>query len=1074
MNKQKNYEIEIPFKNEENDILIDNNNDIMNLNHNSNNSFLLENKKEKQNNNNIIKPYFKFPFIFHFFILVLIFSIIITIIYIFFFYTTKANFIIIHYNWDASYLNDRKYENYIFNNGLEVMLIQDKIFDRDGGAIVIDNGYMTNPYDEGIASIATCLLNIIGINDTIIDKLDDYYGEYKYETNKYYTNFRFDILNNGFKKYMNYFSLMLNPKDISTYYDKYIEDIKIQIDNLYLSKIYNIENKEIHLLEYLVYDLKDKNNLDILPEGNYDSINNYDNDELKQKVMTYIKEIIDPSKIKIVFFSKYKFLISAKYMKKYFQYLTNMEKTNNKENTTINEFDSKKFKTSQILYLKAEYHDTNYINIIYYIDKINNESYIELFHKANYFNYIIDFLNEKKEGSLYYLLTNSTHHNIKSILAGYDIVLKSKIEFYIYIELNCLKNINNIIFLTYQFMDKIIKEAIGNNTQMERYKELKTKFYQDVKYIDKTFNTIELAKSNAERLFDARYDLKYMLYRGFIPWNENETQLKNESYLYLEQLKPENSVIVIGLRDRDKNKMTCNESCPFHLNCDYFKADKNIKHTRYYNVHYINDIFNFNSSDLEINNNANISYIKNIYMTKHNKSFEGPKEKSKIEDLKYNTAFNTFYFKRNVNFSLPKVYITLNLFHPYLRPMISNVNITKCYYFKIMEIFSAIKRKINEYLADAIRAGNEISIGQNENYLYINVFCYEDVAFKIMEKIKYILFDINWESTDFISNNIIYKNDSFEDFFFYNKFYIGDISKYYFYSHLKNNFFNKYEFYPEDFEENYTECIRDLNDELNNLTYFIINGFIYGYYTKKEADNISYLFETNYDLENFKQILHSVNNTEIIDNTPENFVKWIKETKDLDMKSNISIPVKVYNKSDKYDCGNYGISYIKFNENELNISIFSSILENVDYGRYIISLNMLIYEDIYFEFIFFDDILDIKIPNSLVLEKTWNYTLNNFYQYNKNVDIIGNRYYYVKKNFLSTLFKEQTSLQQRAIEEIETYLYERKFLDPASLYDDYNKKYIGNSFDNKELNNTIKYYSNIIKRERLDIYTVKE
>ena len=343
-----------------------------------------------------------------------------------------------------------------------------------------------------------------------------------------------------------------------------------------------------------------------------------------------------------------------------------------------------------------------------------------------------------------------------------------------------------------------------------------------------------------------------------------------------------------------------------------------------------------------------------------------------------------------------------------------------------------------------------------------------------MEKIKYILFDINWESTDFISNNIIYKNDSFEDFFFYDKYYIGDISKYYFYSQLKNNLFKKYEFYPEEFEEYYNKCIQDLNNELNNLTYFIINGFIYGYYTKKEADNISCLFKANYDLENFKKILHNVNNTEIIDDTPDNFVKWIKEIKDLNIKNNINIPVKVYNKSDVYDCGNYGISYIKFNENELNISIFSSILQNVEHGRYIISINMLVYKNIYFEFIFTDDILDIKIPNNDVLKETWNHTLNNFYQYNKNVDNIGNRYYYVKKNYLSTLFKEQTSLQQRAIEEIEAYLYERTVLDPVSLYNDYKKKYSGKSFDNKELTNTIKYYSNIIKRVRLDIFTVNK
>ena len=167
-------------------------------------------------------------------------------------------------------------------------------------------------------------------------------------------------------------------------------------------------------------------------------------------------------------------------------------------------------------------------------------------------------------------------------------------------------------------------------------------------------------------------------------------------------------------------------------------------------------------------------------MTKHNKSFVGPKEESKIIKIKNISYFNNFYFKRNVNYSLPKVLISLNIFHPYLRPNNSNITISKCYYFKIIEFFTAIKRKIEEELADAIRAGNEIEIGKIVHFLFIDVFCYEDVAYKIIKKIKNIIFDFNWKLTDFISNNVIYMNEAFDDNFIYNKNNIGDISKYYF------------------------------------------------------------------------------------------------------------------------------------------------------------------------------------------------------------------------------------------------------------------------------------------------------
>ena len=1026
------------------------------------------------------KKKFKFFFLFHFLIFIALFALIITIIYIIYYCTSKPNFKIYHYDWDASYLNDRKYENYIFDNGLEVMIIQDQSFDRDGGAIVIDKGYMNNPYDEGIASLSALLLKTIAFkaeeeeNDKT--KLDLYYGHYKYDIERDYINFRFDILNNGFKKYMYFFSLILNPKNISNLYDRYINDLKIELDDIYYSNFYDIDYKEKYLLDYLVFDLKDDKGKDILPEGNNITISKYGEEELKNKVLNYIENLIDPSKIKIVFFSKYKTLITAKYMKKYFHYLTNMKKqTNNKKDE---EFEINNMIKSQILYLKADYYDYNYIKIVYYIDKINNESYTELFYKSGYLNYIIDFINEKKEGSLYYLLTNSSNHNIKKIESGFNIIFKSKIQFFIHIELNCLENINNIIYLTYQYVDKIINEAIGNYTQMERYKELKNKFYKDVKYIDKTFDTIELAKNNAEQLFDSRYNLKYFLYLDYIPWEDDEKKIKNESYYYFKQLKPENSVVVLGIRDEHKNSITCNESCPFSLACDYFKDLNNINNTKYYDIDYINYTFNFNSSNLKKNNKINIDFVNNTFMTKHNKSFEGQKEKSKIITLENKTIFNQFLFRRNVNFSLPKVYISLHLFHPYLRPMNYNTNESKCYYFKIIEIFTAIKRKINEDLGDAIRAGNEISTGQNENYFFINIFCYEDVAYKIMEKIKIILIDIDWKSTDFIQNNKIYKNEVFDDYFLYDKYYIADISKYYLFCELKNSLFNKYEFYPNEFENQYYNiCVSNLEHEIKELTTFVIFGYIYGYYTEKEAQNISNLFEPNYNLDEFINLLYNVNNSEIKDNTPENFVTWVNEIKILNSNDKIDININVYNKFDD-ECDNFGISYIKFNksESELDISLFKTILDKIELldQNYLIEIDMFKYEDLFFQLVFISGNIDEEIPNIDLLKEEWNSTLYKIYPFNNYVDNIGNRYYYVKKNFLSTLFVEQTSLQQRAIDELEGYLYKGTVLDSSKLLEDYNNKYKGKKFKANELNNTIKHFSDIERRIRVDVMTKGE
>ena len=177
--------------------------------------------------------------------------------------------------------------------------------------------------------------------------------------------------------------------------------------------------------------------------------------------------------------------------------------------------------------------------------------------KENYFNYIVDFLSETKKGSLYYLLTNSFDYNIKILEADVKYILKSKIEFYIYIELNCLKNINDLIFITYQYMHKIINEAIGSNIQFDRYVELKNKFDQKILYTEKSYETKYLARNNGQNIFETKYKQYYYFYRYLVPWEINKTyeeninEIKTDSYFYFSQLKPENSVIILALRDND-------------------------------------------------------------------------------------------------------------------------------------------------------------------------------------------------------------------------------------------------------------------------------------------------------------------------------------------------------------------------------------------------------------------------------------------------------------------------------------------------------------------------------------------
>ena len=88
-------------------------------------------------------------------------------------------------------------------------------------------------------------------------------------------------------------------------------------------------------------------------------------------------------------------------------------------------------------------------------------------------------------------------------------------------------------------------------------------------------------------------------------------------------------------------------------------------------------------------------------------------------------------------------------------------------------------------------------------------------------------------------------------------------------------------------------------------------------------------------------------------------------------------------------------------------------------------------------------------------------------EYNDDVDNIGNRYYYIKKNFILILFEEQKSLRQRADDEIQADLYEGTVLDSEKMMGDYSDE--DSKFNETKLNDIINNFTNILDRKRIDI-----
>ena len=81
--------------------------------------------------------------------------------------------------------------------------------------------------------------------------------------------------------------------------------------------------------------------------------------------------------------------------------------------------------------------------------------------------------------------------------------------------------------------------------------------------------------------------------------------------------------------------------------------------------------------------------------------------------------FIQFNLLNDTRFGLPKVYVNLFFFHPFMRPNITKDFDNDNYFFSIITYLSFINREINLNLTDAIRAGNTFNVYYSESFFFI-------------------------------------------------------------------------------------------------------------------------------------------------------------------------------------------------------------------------------------------------------------------------------------------------------------------------------------------------------------------
>ena len=956
------------------------------------------------------------PLIFYIFLITILLFLGLFCLTIFSLLSTNLNYISYENYYEKPSLSIYNYTKLEFKNGLEVLLVQTGENEMAAGTITFDASYLDSRYKFGYLYL---FFNTITKNITNCESISQYLGNYVTSEDENSFSISFDILNAGLFQYMK------NLKNI-TFLEN--NDERFNVTNFKSSLTQIIEkiknptnvNKEQYILKYFVYGFQS-----ILPKDNEDFLANIAIDEIKN----ISESLLRPDKIKIVLASHFKPSLMKKKFLNYFKNIANAEKEEPKKalNNSHNFYEDKIFSKQKIIYFKIDDKRENYIKINYYIDKNKNESYEEFYEKQGYFHYLQYILDESNEGSLIHILTNNSDYTIKYLSSNFKIILKNKIEFSIMISLapSSYKYLEDIIFLTYQYMNKLIKH-IKSSSGDERLKELETIINQDFTFQeDDSSNMISFTKNLSTNLFDKK-NKKYFLKHKWMPSFKYDDI---KSYKYFSQLIPENSVIILALSDSNKNKFVSNNS---KFKFDFAQFNKSA--IQFYNINFY--YFNF---DVEFKKYFNedettIPFNKNNYISEYQKKIDiDEKDKNDFDHQSItikNTSITNFTFIRDTRFGLPKVLMSLNFLHPFQRPGTQS-EFRDCLYFESMVYLAFIDREIKIQLSDAIRAGNRIKIGFTQDHMFVEIFAFSDVAEKIARKIKEIMMDK--KSFEEINSDInkfnLYKHYAYEK-------YLSTVSihrkaRFLFYYGLNEKMYNKtYNFHLEDIEKCY-----DVFKETNKLmTDFLIDGQIYGYYEEAQAQKIANLFnDTGNDETVFLSVLDKAGLSK--ENlSASTFRQWIRKKKTLNEIK--SIKKQIINNNNRKDNRFIYIYWDNYTIiNRVKSYIFKEIvnrkIQKIQPSKeYKLNLNIIFHNNIYMVFKLDFNNSENNHKNNTTenlieeLKIIINETINNSTNYfEEEIDSIGNRLYYLIKSMIDLQYLKTRDMISSAISHLYSDFY---------------------------------------------------
>ena len=666
-------------------------------------------------------------------------------------------------------------------------------------------------------------------------------------------------------------------------------------------------------------------------------------------------------------------------------------------------YNTSDFTTKKIIFYPISNRGINFVEIDFFLNN-ENTTYNQLIKDSKYLNYIIYILNQTNEGSLYHELNNENKNiYIDSLSSSYEIILKNRIRFSIYILLThySYNYIPEIITKVYNYMNDIILYINNFNDSINdtRIEELQRISEQIFTFTEDAHETLFFQNIAINLFYKDEKD--YLLKQE---WFTKQNFIKNINTVknYFNQLNINNSVIFLGINEATIIKYNLPQS-----NIGFIFQNKDITNffgityssnniDEHFSISYDNDFttllnpekndfiskYDYNS-DLEYNSSDYDNYFKTIH-----------KEISDVND-----NYLKVFWQKDTSFHIPKIFLTIYFFHPFLRPNFHDeLNTYKNFtfnnndklYFEYKLFIYYMIRAISEQLADAFRAGgNYFSLTYTEAYNCLNLFIFSDLVHKSLNIIKNIIFN----QTNFISeleNKFeIYIDALLRDDLISNN--APDTSKIRlaFYESITkdndNNLLPIYNYYKFPFNSFSNITFNDLdNDELKADTYSIKYIYLFGYYNETEAYEIYELFNSTNNFDIPLKTWANFSDTKITDS---NFVEWIFNKSLITKNSNFSCN----------NCNGRTSHFMNFIKYTLKTSCLADMLidilnKNYNYFQRDIEIIKIAQTYIYLGYVFYNEPMENRDLMNKIIE--W---LEENDKMNKKVDVIGDKFYYFLK-----------------------------------------------------------------------------